>query len=95
MEQTINYATNIALVDRDGIAVNIIWGLIYQLDEFKRMAADAIVIDDRDVQIGDRYVNGDWFRGEEKLDTRTAQERAAEAEAILDMLYEGGEVTEA
>ena len=63
MEQTINYATNIALVDRDGIAVNIIWGLIYQLDEFKRMAADAIVIDDRDVQIGDRYVNGDWSAG--------------------------------
>lgn len=94
MAETVNYATNIALLDENGIVANVIWGLIYQLDEFKRMAADAIVIDDRDVQIGDRYVNGDWFRGEEKLDTRTAQERAAEAEAILDMLYEGAEVTD-
>lgn len=89
MEQTVNYATNIALLDENGIVTNIIWGLIYQLDEFKGMAANAIVIDDRDVQIGDYYDGENWYRDGVKTDTRTVQERAEEAESILNMLYEG------
>lgn len=89
-----NYATNIALLDESGIVTNIIWGMIYQIDEFSNLAPHVIVIDDRDIQIGDIYVDGAWYRDGELVDTRTVNERAAEAEAILDMLYEGTEVTD-
>lgn len=89
-----NYATNIALLDESGIVTNIIWGMIYQMDEFSNLAPHVIVIDDRDIQIGDIYVDGEWYRDGELVDTRTVNERAAEAEAILDMLYEGTEVTD-
>lgn len=91
----INYATNIALLNEDGIVENVIWGMIYQMEEFAEMASGAVAIGERDVRIGDQYRDGEWYRDGEKIDTRTTQERAEEAEAILDMLYEGGEVTDA
>ena len=91
----VNYATNIAILDEDGYVENIIWGLIYQLEEFAEIAAGAVEIGERDVRIGDEYRDGEWYRDGEKIDTRTAQERAEEAEEILTMLYEGEEVTDA
>lgn len=87
-----DYATNIALLDESGIVTNIIWGMIYQMDEFSNLASQAIVIDDRDIHIGDTYADGEWYRNGELVDYRTVSERAEEAEAILDMLYEGTEV---
>ena len=85
----INYATNIAVLDEDGFVENIIWGMIYQLDEFNRTYTRAVVIDDRNITIGDQYVDGKWYRDGEEVDTRTNAEIIAETESILDILYEG------
>lgn len=90
----INYATNIAVLDEDGFVENIIWGMIYQLDEFNRTYTHAVVIDDRNITIGDQYVDGKWYRDGEEVDTRTNAEIIAESESILDMLYEGVEATD-
>lgn len=66
-----NYATNIAIVV-DTIVTNIIWGMIYQLDEFEQMYnCEAVVYDDLAVQIGDRYINGIFYHGEDPVRTRT------------------------
>ncbi len=89
-----NYATNIAVLNEDGFVENIIWGMIYQMDEFNEMYTRAVVIGDYDITIGDQYVDGDWYRAGEKIDMRTNTEKMEEVEAILDMLYEGTEVTD-
>lgn len=90
----INYATNIAVLDEDGFVENIIWGMIYQLDEFNRTYTSAVVIGDRNIAIGDQYVDGKWYRDGEEVDTRTNAEIIAETESILDMLYEGVEASD-
>lgn len=89
-----NYATNIAILNEDGFVENIIWGMIYQLDEFNTDYTRAVVFGEYNVCIGDQYVDGVWYRNGELLDLRTERELADEAEAILDMLYEGAEVTD-
>lgn len=89
-----NYATNIAVLNEDGFVENIIWGMIYQLDEFNSTYPAAVVIDDYDITIGDQYVDGEWYRAGEKIDMRTNAEKMGEVEMILDMLYEGTEVTD-
>ena len=88
-----NYATNIAVLDENGFVENIIWGMIYQLDEFNTTYPMAVVIGDYDITIGDQYVDGKWYRDGEEIDMRTTSDKMAEVEAILEMLYEGAEVT--
>ncbi len=86
-----NYATNIALLNSEGVVENIIWGLIYSIDEYSNLADRAIVIGNKNIQIGDIYLEGTWYRDGEQVDTRTIQERAQEAEEVLNILYEGTE----
>lgn len=63
-----NYATNIALVDRATCTVsNIIWGMIYQKDEFNTDTTRAVIIESLPVQIGDSYDGTDFWRGGEKV----------------------------
>lgn len=92
--EEVNYATNIAILNDDGVVENVIWGMIYQLDEFNSIFTRAVVIGEYDVTIGDQYIDDVWYRDGEVLDLRTERDRADEAEAILDMLYEGTEVTD-
>lgn len=89
-----NYATNIAILDENGFVENIIWGLIYQMDEFNETYTKAVVIDDYDITIGDQYINGEWYRDGKEIDVRTNAEKIEEVETILDILYEGAEVTD-
>lgn len=89
-----NYATNIAVLDENGFVENIIWGLIYQMDEFNETYTKAVVIDDYDITIGDQYINGEWYRDGKEIDVRTNAEKIEEVETILDILYEGAEVTD-
>jgi len=55
-----NYATNIAIVE-NGRVVNVIWGYIYQLEEFAKNGLAAIPIGDLATQIGDVYENGRFY----------------------------------
>ena len=89
-----NYATNIAILDDDGFITNIIWGMIYQLDEFNKTYTRAVVIGAYELSIGDQYYEGKWYRNGKEITALTPSQRADEAEAILDMLYEGAEVTD-
>ena len=92
--EPVNYATNIAVLDENGFVTNIIWGMIYQLDEYNATYTHVIPIEGYDICPGDQYSDGKWYRNGEELVLRTMEERAEEAEAILDMLYEGTEVTD-
>lgn len=63
-----NYATNIALVDRaTGKVSNIIWGMIYQKDEFNTDTTQAVIIESLPVQIGDSYDGTDFWHNGEKV----------------------------
>ena len=55
MAEKVNYATNIALVNDDGIVENIIWGMFYSVDEYSKWGYRAIAVHELAVQIGDRY----------------------------------------
>ena len=67
-----NYATNIALIERATNTVsNIIWGNIYQEEEFTTDEQLAIVIEDLAVVIGDTYDGKNFYHGEEKVLTST------------------------
>lgn len=58
-----NYATNIALVDRaTGKVTNIIWGMIYQQNDFSTDTTQAVVIEGLPVHIGDSYDGTDFWR---------------------------------
>ena len=78
-----NYATNIAIVE-DGIVANVIWGLIYNMDEFP----NAVQIDDLAVQIGDTYADGMFYHNGEQV--RTNAEIMGEMQEALNILL-GGE----
>lgn len=63
-----NYATNIALVNRtSGMVINVIWGMIYQKKEFQTETTQAVVIENLPVQIGDTYDGTDFYRAGEKI----------------------------
>lgn len=63
-----NYATNIALIDRaSNMVSNIIWGMIYQQDEFETDSTQAVIIENLPVQIGDTYDGKDFWRDREKV----------------------------
>lgn len=63
-----NYATNIALVDKaTGTVTNIIWGMIYQKAEFSTETEQAVVIEGLPVHIGDTYDGVDFWRDGEKV----------------------------
>lgn len=79
------YATNIALVDRaTGTVTNVIWGMVYQQEEFSSDSEQAVVIEGLPVQIGDSYDGRDfWHEGEKVLPT-------ADALSALDAAYAEG-----
>lgn len=80
-----NYATNIALIDRvTGKVDNIIWGMIYQQEEFSTETEQAVVIEGLPVQIGDTYDGTDFWRGSEKIAP------VEDTLAALDAAYEEG-----
>ena len=84
------YATNIALVDRATMTVtNVIWGGIYQEEEFTNDEQIAVVVGGLSVEAGDTY-DGEKFyhEGEVVLSTR---ERIADMEAALAVLLGGAE----
>ena len=56
-----NYATNIALI-KNGIVVNTIWGMIYNIDEFTSWGYDVIQFDDLNVAINDTYHDGKFYK---------------------------------
>lgn len=76
-----NYATNIALVDRaTGKVNNIIWGMVYQEEEFSTADTQAVVIEGLPVQIGDSYDREYFWHGEDKVlpieDVLTSMDKA-------------------
>lgn len=63
-----NYATNIALVDKaTGTVTNIIWGMIYQQNDFSTDTTQAVVIEGLPVHIGDSYDGTDFWHNGEKV----------------------------
>lgn len=57
-----NYATNIALIDRaSNMVSNIIWGMIYQEEEFSTETEFAVVIKNLRVSIGDLYDGTNFY----------------------------------
>lgn len=63
-----NYATNIAIIDREtNLVTNIIWGMIYQLDEFNNDNRIAVEVGDLSVTIGDSYDGEGFYRDGEKV----------------------------
>lgn len=86
-----NYATNIALIDREtGLVTNIIWGMVYQEEEFNTESQQAVKIDDLAVSIGDSYDGESFYHGGEKVISTGA--RLQDAETALGILL--GEVEE-
>lgn len=80
-----NYATNIALIDRaTGTVTNIIWGMIYQEEEFSTDTELAVVIESLPVRVGDIYDGTDFWRDGEKVVP------AADALSALDAAYKEG-----
>lgn len=81
-----NYATNIALVDRaTGTVTNVIWGMVYQQEEFSSDSEQAVVIEGLPVQMGDSYDGTNFYHEGEKAipveDTLAALD-AAYAEGV-------------
>lgn len=76
-----NYATNIALIDRaTNTVTNLIWGNIYQEEEFTNDERLAIVINDLAVAIGDTYDGASFYHEGEKVLSITEQMAAMQAE---------------
>ncbi len=80
-----NYATNIAVIE-NGIVANMIWGLVYNMDEFP----NAVQIDDLSVNIGDTYVDGVFYHNGERV--RTNAEIMGEMQEALNILLGGATV---
>ena len=74
-----NYATNFAVV-KDGVVENIIWGLVYNMDEFPGV----VQIDDKPVQIGDTYAGGVFYRNGAPVESSV--DEAADMQAALELL---------
>lgn len=74
-----NYATNFAIIE-NGIVTNIIWGMIYNMDEFP----GAVQIDDLSVQIGDTYENGVFYH--DGVEVKTIAEELSDMKAALELL---------
>ena len=80
-----NYATNIALIDKaTKLVTNVIWGLIYQEEEFNTETHQAVVIEDLAAQTGDSY-DGANFYHEGQL-VRSRAEEMAELTSALELL---------
>lgn len=76
-----NYATNIALIDKEtNLVTNIIWGMIYQADEFNTDTRLAVVIEDLAVAIGDTYDGESFYHEGEKVLSIAEQMAAMQAE---------------
>ena len=77
-----NYATNIAIIDRETMTVsNGIWGMIYQLEEFNNDKRLAVEVGDLAVTIGDSYDGEAFFH--EGVKVRSNAEIIAEMAAQL------------
>ena len=80
-----NYATNIAII-YEGVVENIIWGYVYQLDEFSVNGREAVEYGNRAVQIGDTYDGENFYHDGEPV--RLLQEELDDLDAfIIDELY--------
>jgi hypothetical protein len=76
-----NYATNIALIDKEtNLVTNVIWGMIYQQEEFNTDTQLAVVINDLAVSTGDTYDGEHFYHEGEKVLTTAEQMAAMQAE---------------
>ena len=63
-----NYATNIALIDKEtNLVTNVIWGMIYQLEEFNNDEQLAVAINDLSISLGDSYDGKNFYHQGEKV----------------------------
>lgn len=63
-----NYATNIALIDREtNLVTNMIWGMVYQENEFTNETRLAVVVEDLAVAVGDSYDGESFYHNGEKV----------------------------
>ncbi len=86
-----NYATNYAVIDRaTNTVTNLIWGMVYQEEEFNTETQQAVRIDELAVSIGDSYDGEGFFHEGEPV--KSAGERLLDAETALQILL--GEVEE-
>lgn len=78
-----NYATNIALIDKkNNEVVNIIWGFIYDLQKFEDDDFYPVPYDDIKVGIGDFYINGKFQDSEGKIRKSINEELVEMREAL-------------
>lgn len=87
-----DYATNFALISKETYLVeNIIWGNIYQEDEFNTDLNLAIKIDDLAVSIGDFYNESEnrfYHEGEPVRQRYEIENEMRDVISILDGTYE-------
>ena len=76
-----NYATNIALINREtNLVSNVIWGMVYQEEEFNTDTQLAVVINDLSVSVGDSYDGESFYHNGEKVLSMSEKMTALEME---------------
>lgn len=84
-----NYATNIAVIDRATMLVtNVIWGMVYQEDEFNTAEYIAVVIENLPVAIGDAYngEEGKFYRSGVEVTAGGSAEEMQDMQNALNIL---------
>lgn len=81
------YATNLAVINSDGVVINVIWGYVGDLFYAERKHLTIIQIDDLNVQIGDTYDGEHFYHNDEQV--KTTQELYEDIIAnLIDIIYE-------
>ena len=84
-----NYATNIAVIDRATMLVtNVIWGMVYQEDEFNTAEYIAVVIESLPVELGDAYsaAEGKFYRDGLEVTVGGSSEEMQDMQNALNIL---------
>lgn len=80
-----NYATNIALVNKEtDLVSNIVWGMVYQEEEFNTGEDFPVIIENLNVAIGDLYDGESFYHDGVKV--LTINEQLAELNTALEIL---------
>ena len=89
---TPNYATNLAVVNPEGVIENIIWGMFYGFENYAPPGYTVAVVDELCVKIGDTYEDGKFYNQDGEVVKSVTQVFEEEIEAldnfIIEALYE-------
>ena len=84
-----NYATNIALIEMETMLVtNVIWGMVYQEEEFNTAEYIAVIIENLPVELGDAYsaADGKFYRAGVEVTVNGSAEEMQDMQNALNIL---------